>query len=788
MQAPVFFSIVSANYLAYARTLMESVRQQYPDAGRYVFLADEDPGDLGLDPDLFTLVLARALPIPHFDHMALRYSILELNTAVKPYAFLWLAGRKPDDLIVYLDPDILVLAPLDEVVAAAEEGALAVVTPHLTAPLEDGGLPDETAIMRVGAYNLGFIALGPHARRAELAAWWGRKLEFGALVDFEGGTFTDQRWIDLVPGMFPDVRILRHPGYNLAYWNLALRTVSRAADGSLLADGRPVSFVHFSGIDPGDPRLFSRYQDRFDVDGIGALAETLGDYLRLLADNGQARYGRIPYAYGRLRDGTVLAEVMRAVFRYRFDIGRTRECADPFGLTRRDLTGVALPSRYRRALSPRRLRALRDRPSIARVEARLLPPGSATRKTAKSIAARLSRSRFAVPEPDVVRQARTPYEITRPTGLESAARANVVGYVKGEFGVAEGARNLVRAARSRGVDVALIGVGAGGTAREDDLRLADATTDVAVHPVTILCVNADQTPHVVAELGDATVAGRYTVGYWFWELARFPEAWRGSIDIVDEIWTASAFVADAVRAATDKPVRDVRMAVDATPSRAYSRAELGLPDDRFVFLFTMDFGSYVARKNPAGLVDAFRRAFPPGDERVALLVKTTNGDRRPEELLALRAMAADDPRIEVRDGFLSRDEVFGLMSVADCYASLHRSEGFGLGLAESMSLGKPVIGTAYSGNMEFMDAANSCLVGYRLVEVGADEYPHGEGQVWADPDLDQAAFHMRRLAGDPSYAAALGKRAQAHMRAEFGLDAVGARIEHELARILTSRG
>jgi glycosyltransferase involved in cell wall biosynthesis len=338
------------------------------------------------------------------------------------------------------------------------------------------------------------------------------------------------------------------------------------------------------------------------------------------------------------------------------------------------------------------------------------------------------------------------------------------------------------------VNVAVIGVGAAGTAREADLRIAGGLTNVAVHPVNVLCVNADQTPNVMAELGAATVGGRVNVGYWFWELARFPDAWRGSIDFVDEIWTASSFVADAVRAVTDKPVHDIRMAVDATPSRPYSRSEVGLPGDRFVFLFSFDFRSFVARKNPGAVVDAFQRAFPLGDEAAALLIKTTNGDVRPDELAALRAAAAGDPRIEVRDGFLSRDEVFGLMSVADCYVSLHRSEGFGLGLAESMSLGKPVIGTAYSGNMEFMDAANSCLVGYRLVEVGADEYPYPEGQVWADPDLDQAAFHMRRLVADRAYAAALGERARTHMRTAFGTAAVGERIEHELSRILTSRG
>jgi glycosyltransferase involved in cell wall biosynthesis len=784
----VFFTIASANYTAYVRTLMDSVRRQYPDAPRYLFLADEDPGDLGLDPGLMTVVPVRQLPIPHFDHIALRYSILELNTAMKPYAFLWLAERHPDDLIVYLDPDILVLAPLAEVVTAADAGALAVVTPHLTAPVDDGKLPDELAIMRAGTYNLGFIAIGPHAARNVLASWWAAHLEYGALVDFEAGTFTDQKWIELVPGMFPDVRILRHPGYNLAYWNLAHRAVSRAADGTILANGLPVAFVHFSGVDPANPDVFSKHQDRFDAHGIGDLRPVFLRYLDLLSQNGQNRYARIPYAYARLRDGTPITSTMRAVFRYRYDVNREAECADPFGLTTRELSTVGVPASVLRLPPARRFSRVRDVSVVRVAEARLLPPGSPARRTAKRLLGRTPPPAWVPPPPDEVVQARTPFPITRPTGLETKARANVIGYVKGEFGVAEGARNLVRAARARGVDVAIIGVGAAGTAREADLRIADAVTDLAVHPVNILCVNADQTPIVLAQLGAATTAGRYTVGYWFWELARFPEAWRGSIDLIDEIWVASEFVAGALRRATDKPVVNVRMAVDATPSRTYARAEFALRPDRLTFLFTMDFHSYVARKQPGAVVDAFRLAFPRGDEPVALLLKTTNGDRKPDDLAALRETAAADSRVEVRDGFLSRDEAFGLMSVVDCYVSLHRSEGFGLGLAESMSLGKPVIGTAYSGNMEFMDGANSCLVGYSLIDVGPDEYPFAAGQVWADPDMEHAAFHMRRLSDTPAYGQAVGERARAHMRLGFSFEAVGDRIERELVRVLESRG
>ena len=208
-----FFSIVSANYLAYAITLMQSVRRHHPDAARYVFLADEDPGTLGLDPALFTLVPVHELGIPNFAHFALRYSVLEFNTAMKPFAVRWLLPRHSAAPIVYLDPDVYVVSPLVEVFSATSDGALAVITPHLTAPVTDDKRPGELSILRVGAYNLGFIALGPHEMRPALTDWWADKLERAAYVDLESGLFTDQRWIDLVPGLFPSERgpkSLRH--------------------------------------------------------------------------------------------------------------------------------------------------------------------------------------------------------------------------------------------------------------------------------------------------------------------------------------------------------------------------------------------------------------------------------------------------------------------------------------------------------------------------------------------------------------------------------------------------
>jgi glycosyltransferase involved in cell wall biosynthesis len=359
-------------------------------------------------------------------------------------------------------------------------------------------------------------------------------------------------------------------------------------------------------------------------------------------------------------------------------------------------------------------------------------------------------------------------------------RANVIGYFTGEFGVAESGRALVSAARAADIELALINVQAPSSARAADRRLEDALGDAAPHPINIVCVNAEQTPAVIAELGDRVFAGRYNIGLWFWELARFPPTWVAASDRMDEIWTATEFVAASIRGATSRPVRTVGIAVDATPSRAYRRSDFGLPEEAFTFLFSFDFNSYVGRKNPVATVRAFQSAFPRGDSRVALVLKSTNGAHRATLLGELQASLHDDPRIHLVDRFMDRDEMYGLESVADAYVSLHRSEGFGLGLAESMFLGKPVIGTAYGGNTDFMDSSNSCLVDYRLIEVQRGEYPFGDGQVWADPDVEQAASFMRRLVEHPSFAADLGRRAQAHVREALSATSVGSRLRAAL--------
>ena len=258
-RTPVFFSIVSTNYLAYAKTLFASIRRFYPDSELVLCIVDDPAAAQEELGNRCRVLPVRSLALPHAEHFFFRYGVMELNTAVKPYVFRWIFEHIPSakDGVMYIDPDIQFFRPLGAVEELFERGALAVLTPHLTAPLHDDKTPSELSIMRAGVYNCGFVAIADHPFRKQMLDWWARRLEFGAFVDPEAGLFTDQKWIDLAPGLFPDVRVLRHSGYNVAYWNLLHRPLAKVGD-QYTAGGEPIAFFHFSGIDPHDPVVFSR--------------------------------------------------------------------------------------------------------------------------------------------------------------------------------------------------------------------------------------------------------------------------------------------------------------------------------------------------------------------------------------------------------------------------------------------------------------------------------------------------------------------------------------------------
>jgi glycosyltransferase involved in cell wall biosynthesis len=198
-----------------------------------------------------------------------------------------------------------------------------------------------------------------------------------------------------------------------------------------------------------------------------------------------------------------------------------------------------------------------------------------------------------------------------------------------------------------------------------------------------------------------------------------------------------------------------------------------------VFLFAFGVRSILERKNPLGLIEAFRRAFGSG-EQVRLVLKTTHGNRQTTEALV---RAAGDPRVIVMDRILERREINTLMALSDCYVSLHRSEGFGLTLAEAMALGKPVIATGYSANLDFMRPGNSFLVDCRLVPLEQDYGPYLRGSTWAEPDLDHAADLMRHVHDNPDRVGAVAREGQRDVTTYLAPERIGREIAARLAVI-----
>lgn len=357
---------------------------------------------------------------------------------------------------------------------------------------------------------------------------------------------------------------------------------------------------------------------------------------------------------------------------------------------------------------------------------------------------------------------------------------NVAGFLRGALGLGEAGRLYVAALERAGVPVRTVTVdphlpasevAAGTNPVAKSTEFTDLDTE-ADSPFNLVCVNAPELPKFHADVGDQFFEGRRTIGVWAWEVDALPAEWHDGFALVDEIWVYSRYVEEILRPHSVVPVVRMPLPVippaDADPSNA---PDLGL-GDRFTFLFVFDFFSTMARKNPLGLIEAFKLAFRPG-EGPRLIVKSINGDFKPERLAAVEKAAAGHPDVHVVDRFLSGTEKNGLMASCDCYVSLHRAEGFGLTMAEAMVVGKPVIATGWSGNTDFMTPANSWLVGHTITAVGPEGENYPPDGKWAEPDTEQAAAMMREVWEDREGAEVRARRGQQDVLEQLSPERVG---------------
>jgi len=360
---------------------------------------------------------------------------------------------------------------------------------------------------------------------------------------------------------------------------------------------------------------------------------------------------------------------------------------------------------------------------------------------------------------------------------------NLVAYIRAEMALGIVGRGMASAFESAGIPFNVNNVEAGNYSLHTDRSWSHKEVRRSAYDTTIVCVNPDNTFHLRTQAPVKVLGERYVIGNWYWELPELPDEWLTEFEFTDEVWGASRFICEAVSRKTSAPVVYMPPFVSWSPGALLSRAQLGLPENRYLFLAMFDTNSVLQRKNPLGVLRAFKTAFPTADTSVALVMKFNNPDYRQPLLQSVREEIAERDDVVLVDRIMPRNEVTSLIQACDCFVSLHRAEGFGLGPAEAMSLAKPAIITNWSGSVDYMTADNSIAIDYGLVKLGQNYGPYKADQTWAEPDVDQAAHWMKKLARDPDLGQRLGRRGQETIKSQFSPEVVGALIRDRLEKI-----
>ena len=324
------FTSFTYAYLARARVLAESIRRLHPDWVLWALVTDRPPDNL--PPDALAafdhVQNAAALGIADFPGWLFKHDLVEACTAVKATMLRRLLEQGAEK-VIYLDPDIAAFAPLDLLTDRLDAASI-VLTPHQVTPdtTQEGARDNEGGSMRYGIYNLGFVGVRNDQTGRAFAAWWEERLLAACYDAPEAGIFTDQKYCDLVPGLFPGVHIERDPGCNVASWNIAQRPIRVTRAGELTADGRLLRFYHFTKIAPeGASSAGDTMTARYAGDN-SEIFEIVAWYKRAIAAAALPGLNSHPWHYGTFADATPIPRAARLLWRARPDL--VRAFADPF--------------------------------------------------------------------------------------------------------------------------------------------------------------------------------------------------------------------------------------------------------------------------------------------------------------------------------------------------------------------------------------------------------------------------------------------------------------------------
>ena len=364
---------------------------------------------------------------------------------------------------------------------------------------------------------------------------------------------------------------------------------------------------------------------------------------------------------------------------------------------------------------------------------------------------------------------------------ELPSGVNLIASITGDSGLGQSSRLIANVLEHSDVPHVIYNYVYSYSLKMEDTTYADKISSELPYDINLVHINPRELGPALFRLPKNMWSSQYNIAFWLWELEDFPEEWAVYTDLFDEIWTPAEFVSNAVRTAAKCPVHTLPYHVTAPTEEQYDRAWFGLPEDKFLFAFMYDANSVADRKNPMAVVKAFMKAFSPEETGVGLVIKANNG--RPEDIEKLRRQMRGYENLYFVTDNLKKTAVNSLLKCVDVFVSLHRAEGFGLGMAESMMVGTPSIATNWSANTEFMNSEVGCMGDYKLIKLEKDIEPYHKGSRWADADVDQAADYMRRLYLDKAYYRSLSEKGYEYIQKKLGLEESVKRLEAQVKRI-----
>ena len=326
---------------------------------------------------------------------------------------------------------------------------------------------------------------------------------------------------------------------------------------------------------------------------------------------------------------------------------------------------------------------------------------------------------------------------------------NLFGLFRAEMGLAQGAKFYAHALECGDIPHVLLNLDFLEWLAQNDHGYDGRLVQKPVYAVNVVHINPDQWREALYPFGLQAFDRHYNIGVWLWELETIPRQWLPILAYVDELWVPSEFVAKSLRRETDKPITVIPYGINVPCDEMVTRASLGLPENQFCVLVMYDSNSYASRKNPAAAIKAYARAFSETNAAAHLVIKVNNPKK--EDMEFFERELGHQAGYTLITERMEKPRLNALIRLCDVFVSLHRSEGFGLVMAEAMALGTPVVATNWSANTEFMTQETSCMVDYQLVPV-RKQYQCGEASHrWAEADIEQAAGYLKRLFEDKVY-------------------------------------